>query len=211
VPRAKYAKPPERLPAIEKVKRSKFRFRKQQWRQLTKLLPDKFAHLQIPPDEASRANLPSNVKTLTDGAIQATEDLINYYLTVNSLISKAPTSPANVRVAIRQLREALKPFMHGAVDSETADIVPADLDAKLAVRDEQLAKLRLPAEQRRVLAQICQSIGPVVRGGASRTGETVSEQDILRYVDAALHIAGIKHPSFAKHRKRLAALVFPND
>jgi hypothetical protein len=34
--------------------------------------------------------------------------------------------------------------MHGAVDSETTDIVAADLDAKLAVRDEQLAKLCPP-------------------------------------------------------------------
>jgi hypothetical protein len=101
--------------------------------------------------------------------------------------------------------------MHGAVDSETTDIVAADLDAKLAVHDEQLAKLRLPTEQRRVLTQLCQSIGLVVRGGASRIGGTVSEQDIRRYVDTALNFAHIKHPSLAKRRNRFASLVFPKD
>jgi hypothetical protein len=36
VPRAKYRKTPEPLPAIEQVHRSNFRFREEQWRQLTK-------------------------------------------------------------------------------------------------------------------------------------------------------------------------------
>jgi hypothetical protein len=211
VPRAKYTKPPELLPAIEQIQGSNFRFRKEQWRHLTKLLPDKFAHSEIPPDDAAEANLPSNVKTVADGAIQATEDVINSYLSANALISKAPTTLNNVRVAIRQLREALKPFLHGAVDSETADIVPADLDTKLASRDEQLAKLRLPPERRRILVYSCELITRTIRGGASKTGETVGEQDILRYVDKALTFARISHPSYAKHRKRLAALVFPKD
>jgi hypothetical protein len=104
VPRAKYTKPPEQLPAVQQVQRSNFRFRKEQWRQLTKLLPNKFAHSEIPPDEAARAGLPPNVKTLADGAIQATEDVINSYLTVKPLVSKAPTTTTNVRVAIRLLR-----------------------------------------------------------------------------------------------------------
>jgi hypothetical protein len=211
VPRAKYTKPPEPLPPIEQIQRSNFRFRKEQWQQLTKLLPYKFAQSEIPPNDAAKANLPSNVKTLADGAIQATEDLINSYLSANALISKAPTSPNNVRVAIRLLREALKPFIHGAVDSETADIVPADLESKLASRDKQLAKFRLPSERRRLLVYTCELIARTIRGGASKTGETVSEQDILRYVDIALAFARIKHPRFAKHRKRLAAMVFPKD
>jgi hypothetical protein len=211
VPRAKYTKPPVRLPAIEQIQRSNFRFRNKQWLQLTKLLPDKFAHSEIPPDAAAAANLPPNVKTLADGAIQATEDVINSYMSASVLISKAPTTPTNVRAAIRLLRKALKPFMHGAVDSKTADIVPADLDAKLASRDQQLAGLRLPPEQRRILVYSCELIAQTIRGGTSKTGETVSKQDVLRYVDKALTFAGIKHPSFAKHRKRLAALVFPTD
>jgi hypothetical protein len=168
-------------------------------------------HSEIPPDEAARAGLPPNVKTLADGAIQATEDVINSYLTVKPLVSKAPTTTTNVRVAIRLLREALKPFIQGAVDSETADIVPADLDAKLAFRDEQLAKLRSPPERQRILVYSRQLIVQAIRGGASKIGEMVGEQEILRYVDTALNFARIKHPCFAKHRKRLAALVFPKD
>jgi hypothetical protein len=210
VPRAKYRKPPEALPAIEKVQRSNFRFRKEQWRQLTKLLPCKFAHSEIAPDDVAKANLPPNVKTLADGAIQATEDVINDYLTVKPLISKATTT-TNVRVAIRLLRKALKPFILGAVDSETADIVPADLDPKLAARDQELAKLRLPPERQRILANLCQLTALAIRGGASKTGETVSEHDILRYVDTALNFARIKHPKLTKHRSRLAALVFPRN
>jgi hypothetical protein len=87
------------------------------------------------------------------------------------------------------LREALKPFVRGWVDPETADIVPADLDAKLATREQQIAKLRLPPAQQRALALLCQRIEVHVRQFASTNGETISQLGILRYVDAALACA----------------------
>lgn len=203
MPRARYIKPPGRLPAIEQIQRSEFWFRKDQWHTLTNLL------LGIPPNEA--VMLPNKVKTVADWVIQLTEEAINSHLTAGALISEERVNPANVRAAIRRLRDALKLFVGGSVDNETANIVPADLDAKLANRDQEIAKLRLPRAPQRALAMLCQHIAVFVRQAASANCETVSEQEMLRYVDAALSFAGINHPDPAKHRARLASLVFPKD
>jgi hypothetical protein len=155
--------------------------------------------------------LPEKVKTIADLVIQGTEDAINVHLTTKPLISEAPMNPANVRAAIRRLRDALKPFVGGRVDIETANIVPADLNDKLAAREQEIAKLRLPPEQQRHFAMLCELIGQAVQKQASRVGETVSKQEAVCYVDAALKFARIKHPNITKHRDRLAALVFPKS
>ena len=96
MPRARYIKPPGRLPAIEQIQRSEFRFRKDQWHTLTNLL------LGIPPNEA--VMLPNKVKTVADWVIQLTEEAINSHLTAGALISEERVNPANVRAAIRRLR-----------------------------------------------------------------------------------------------------------
>jgi hypothetical protein len=142
--------------------------------------------------------------------IYATEDAISFHLTASQIIAGAPINPASVRAAIRRLREALKPFVRGWVDDETASLVPADLDAELAVRDQEIAKSRLPPAKRRDLTMLCGLIAGFVRQFSSAHGEIVSEQDMLRYIDAALNFARIRHPNLSKHRDRLAALVFPN-
>jgi len=189
VPRAKYTKPPE-FPAIENIPRAAFRFRHDQWRQLSNLLPPKFAALSVPPDAAT--TWPNKVKTIADWVVQATEDAINSHLTTSPLISERPMNPANVRAAIRKLREAVRTFAHGWVDSETADLVPPDLDSKLAARDQEVANLRLPPAQRRALEMLCQHIAVYVRKVASANDEEVSKQEMLRYIDAALNLARIK-------------------
>jgi hypothetical protein len=209
VPRAKYTKPPGPLRAIEQIQHSKFRFRNDQWRKLAKLLPCKLPDLGVPSDYA--ATVPKKVKTLADLVIHETEEAIYSYLTASPLISEVPVNPANVQAAIRQLREALKPFVRGWVDDETADIIPAELDTKLAARNQEIAKLHLPPAERRLLAKLCQDIAAFVRQFSSANGEKVSEQNILRFVDTALNFARIEHPNTAKHRDRLAALVFPKD
>lgn len=205
MPRAKYTKPPGPLPAFEQIPRSKFHFRNDQWRKLTEMLPCRLASLGVPSDA------PEKVKTIADWVVQATEHEIVAHLTAQPIISQASTNPANVRAAIRRLREALKPFVRGWVDNETADIIPADLDAKLAARDQEIAELRLASAQRRLLAMLCQRIEVWVRQFASANGETVSKQQMLRYIDATLNFARIEHPDFAKHRERLAKLVFPSE
>jgi hypothetical protein len=155
--------------------------------------------------------LPEKVKTIADWIIQATEDAINAHLTVSPLTLEAPLNPANSRAAIRRLRYALQPFVRGSVDNETADIVPRDLDDKLAVREQQLATLHLPPARQRALALLCQHIEIYVRQFSSANKQTVSQDNMLRYVDAALNFAGINHPNIAKHCDRLTRLVYPKE
>jgi hypothetical protein len=246
VPRAKFTKASGPLPAIEQIQRSKFEFRNDHWRALTKLLSPKLSALSLPSDErflalglppttqagqAAPATLPSasvkfspKIKSIADLVIVITEEAINSYRTGSPIVSKGRINPPNARAAIRRLRtdirrlqEALKPFERGWVDSETADIVPpnlvpTDLDAKLAARDQEIAKLgRLAPTPRRSLAFLCQIIVGIIKQLVSAQGETVSEKDILRYVDAALKFASIKHPNIPKHRDRFARLCFPKD
>jgi hypothetical protein len=218
VPRAKYTKPPGPLPTIEQIQHSQFQFRQSQWRKLTKLLPFRLATLAVPsrldtlavPPDAG-ATLPEKVQTMADWVIYKTEEAIGSHLTLSPLISEDPVNPANVRAAISRLREALKPFVRGWVDSETANLVPAALDDKLAAREQEIAKMHLPSAQQRAIAMLCQSIEVFVRHFSTANGETVSKQDMLCYVDAALNFARIKHPDIPKHRDRLAALVFPKN
>jgi hypothetical protein len=149
VPRAKYTKPPGPFSALGKIPRE-FQFRNDQRAKLAELLPSKLANLSAPADYAAIA--PQKVKTLTDLVIYATEQEINSHLT-NSVMSEGkPINAANVQAAIRQLRKALEAFARGWVDDETADIVPADLDARLAARDQEIEKKNLPAAKQRARA-----------------------------------------------------------
>src|SRR5262249_14669000 len=95
------------------------------------------------------------------------------------------------------------------VDTDTANLIPEGLDEELLAREQELARMRLPPNPSRALAMLCQIISAIVQQFAAEDGETVSKQEIVRYVDVALTFAGIKHPDIAKHRDRLAALVFP--
>jgi hypothetical protein len=208
VARAERTKPPGPLLAIEQIQRSKFRFRNNQWRKLTKLLPsrlDQSADLSEYCDAAAKLPHPPKrtLQTIADKVVHETEAAINSYLTQSA---QTQITPAQVRAAIRLLRKALEPFVRGYVDTETANIVPADQDAKLASREQELPKKRRLGS----LAMLCCCIGAVVRL-ATENDETISKQDILRYVDAALDFANIKHPNIKKYRKRFAALVFPQD
>jgi hypothetical protein len=212
VPRAKHRKPPGPFPPFQQIRRSEFRFRGDQRHELSKLLPCKLAELQISPEDAIKEKFPQNVKTIADWVMHQTEEEINSYLTGSPIISGKPINAADNRTAITQLRIALKPFVRGWVDDETADIIDwISLDAKLAERDAEIAQLRLRPSKQRILGMLCQRIEVRVRLFADANGETVSEQNMLRYVDTALSFARIKHPSLAKHRTRLAALVFPSD
>lgn len=216
MPRSKYIKPPGPLPDKAKIKRRTFQFKNNQRRELTSLLPARLTELGIPRDAAERqwgdlsaTALPERVKTIADFLIEVTEHHINSHLTVAPLIKENRMNAANVRAAIRRLRTALKPFVNGWVDPETADIVPANLDARLAGREQEIAKLRLPSQKQRTLAMLCQQIEIFARQWAGANGETLNEQAMLRYVDSALNFAGFKHPDISRHRDRLAALVFP--
>ena len=173
------------------------------------MLPAKLNDLAVPPTHSG--TLPKNVKTIADLIICTTEEAISSHRTTASLNSEARINPANVQTAIRRLREALKPYVRGWVDSETANIVPAALDTKLAARAEVIAKMRLPSAPLRALTMLCHLIELSVSQWATANGETVREKEMLRYINSALTFASIKHPNITKHRDRLAALVFPKD
>jgi hypothetical protein len=207
VPRSEYIRPPGPFSPIEQIERTKFQFRTDQRRALSQLLPGKLRDLNLPPDAPPTAS--ENVKTIADWIIQATEEAINSHLTSQRL--EGGMNPSNVRAAIRRLREALKPFVCGWVDDETASIVPVKLDEKLATRDREIAGLRLPPMRQRSLAMLCQIIAGLVRAWASANNETIEEEPVLRYIDAALNFADIKHPNIAKHRDRLTRLVYPKE
>jgi hypothetical protein len=118
---------------------------------------------------------------------------------------------ANTRVAIRELRKTLVPFTRGWVDEETADIIPAGLDAALAFRAQKLARLRSPPVQRRLLEYLCQQIASDVMKVTCAKGAPITDRNLVRYIDCALTCARIDHPDFAKHRDRLVALIFPKN
>jgi hypothetical protein len=213
VPRAKYIKPPGSFPPIEQVECSNFRFRSDQWRELSKLLPRALASLRAPSeyvDEAARApRVPGwTLKTIADLVVQMTEEAIISYLTACPLIAEGRINPANNRAAIRRLRKALEPFTRGWVDDETAGIIPADVDERLAARERELAALHLPRAPRRTLMRLCTTIRSIVTNHASANRAPISDQHLLKYTDLALTYARIKHPDLAKHRDRFAALVF---
>lgn len=141
-----------------------------------------------------------------------TEQAVGNYLTGQVVLSKGPANPINSLAAIRRERRALEPFVQGAVDYITASIASwADLDAKLAAREEEIAKMKTGATKRRALAMLCQWIEVVVRQIASVNGQALNRQEMLRYIDTALKFARIDHPDITKHRARLAALTFPKE
>jgi hypothetical protein len=216
VPRAKYTQPPGPLTAIEQIHRSTFRFRGDQWRKLVGLLPRELTRLPVPAGYIRKAaeapHAPNRtLKTIADAVVYITEAAISSHLTAHRLPSDKMPRKANTRAAIRRLRKALEPFTRGWVDEETADIVPADLDAKLAVRDQEIAKLRLPPLSRRLLQYLCQHISSKVDKIVCAKGAKINNHSLIRYIDFALTCAGIEHPNFPKHRDRLSALIFPQD
>jgi hypothetical protein len=211
VPRAKYTKPPGPLPKIEHVQRATFPFRDEQWRKLVHLLPNRLALLDVPSDYTPHT--PNRtLKTIADVVVHETEGAISSYLTTERVSSehRMPTA-ANVRAAIRRLRDALKPFVHGWVDTDTADIVPAEFDEALAAREREIGGWRLPPMSRRNLQLLCGKIRVFVTNIARANDAMISDQDVLKYIDFALECARIDHPDLGKHRDRLTALVFPKD
>jgi hypothetical protein len=173
------------------------------------LLPSRLANLAAAPLEPPTP-LPEHVKTIADCVIQATEDEINSHLTASSSMPDSQINPANSLAAVRRLRMALKPFVSGWVDTETADLVPADLDDKLAARAQELAQMRLPSARQRKLGALCQRIEVWVRHWSSANSVTVSEQE-LRYIDAGLNFAGIQHPDLVKTSRPARRARFPEN
>jgi hypothetical protein len=214
VPRSKYTKAPGPLPPIERIARDTFRFDDGARRELVGLLPVKFQKKRVPENiKQALAKSPGapTLETLTELIVALTEEFIGSYLTTRGLDGDTPLNPAKVKAAIQKLRRALKPFVAGWVDDETADIIPGDLDARLAKRERELAEMRLPPAKRRYLAALCQSIGVVLKRYARANHVAFPERDAIQYVATALDYAGIEHSYSTENPARFAALVFPRS
>jgi hypothetical protein len=206
VPRSKYTKTPGPLPSSERIARETFRFDDKAQRKLVAILPRRFR--QLPPKNL-KAKLPGALETVADLVVAFTEEQIQSYLTSCSVRVRTPANLANIKAAIRKLRAALKPFVSGWVDEETATIIPDDLDKRLAERGRELAGKHLPPFKRRILGLLCQTIGAFLKGCASDYQVAFEERDAIRYVATALDYAGIEHSYSTENPSRFAALVFP--
>ena len=195
-------------PFLGRIARDAFRFDDQGRRELVALLPLRLQQLGVPENikqEAAKLSGAPQLETLAELIVALTEDYIRSYLTVRDM----RVNPANVKAAIRKLRTALKPFVAGWVDNETATIIPDSLDRRLAERERELAGMRLPPAKRRYLGFLCQTIGVLLKKYASANQVAFEERDAIRYVATALDHAGIEHSYSTENPSRFIALVFP--
>ena len=214
MPRSKYTKVPGPLPPIDRITRSAFRFDDHARRELVGLLPVQLQQLHVTDNiepAVAESHSGPHLETLAERIVALTERDVRSYLTTRGLDGGTPLNPANDKAAIRKLRLALKPFVAGSVNDETANIIPNDLDVRLAERERALAGMRLPPAKRRYLAHLCQSIGVVLKQYAQANQVTFPERDAIRYVVTALDYAGIKHSYSTENPSRFAALVFPKS
>src|SRR5262249_1449853 len=163
-----------------------FRFDAQERRELVALLPTGLQQLGVPEklkQEAAKLSGSPQLETLAELIVALTEEGISSHLIV---IGETGINPANVKAAIHKLRTALKPFVAGWVDDETASIIPDSLDRRLAERERELDAMRLPPAKRRQLGFLCQHIGGLLKKFASANEIAFEERDAIRYVVTAL-------------------------
>ena len=121
---------PGPFPRIDRLVFGVFRFDETARRELKGLLPLEFQQADIREEINKLASKPTGTpkpRTLAELTIVDTETLISSYGTANNAIGSKAITPAQVRAAIRKLREALKPFVEGWVDDETAGLIPEEL------------------------------------------------------------------------------------
>ena len=100
--------------------------------------------------------------------------------------------------------------MTGWVDDATAELIPADLDKRLASRELALdGKRILPSKQ--LLDYLCQQIGALLTQIATEFELLFEEREKLKYVVAALDHAGIENSFSKENPARFAPRVFPKD
>jgi hypothetical protein len=208
LPRAKYTKGPGPLPAMARVT---FRFDNKARGELINLLPLQLQQLRAPNDIKQGLANARKFETLAELIVALTEEFIETYLTGCRLLVNARANPANVRAAIRKLRAALKPFVEGWVDDETATIIPGDLDRLLADRERGLARMRVPPTRRRNLAILCGSLGSILKQFSLANRVLLEERDAIRFVATALDWASIEHSYSTENPSRFAILVFPKS
>ena len=196
---------------IERIRRKVCKFNPAARRDLLGLLPDRLRQISVtePIKQKALELRVQQPRTLADLILLDTEKLISDHLTSKNAIGSKPITPAQVRIAIHKLRAALKPFVTGWVDDATAELIPADLDKRLASRELALAGKRiLPSKQ--LLYYLCQH-GALLTQNATEFEVIFEEREKLRYVVAALDHAGIENSFSKENPARFASRVFPKD
>jgi hypothetical protein len=214
VPRSKAPGP---FPAIERIRPKGFRFGSEGFRfdsvarrELLGLLPDRLRQVSVPEQIKQKALElhAQQPRTLADLILLDTEKLISDHRASETAIGSKPIAPAQVRAAIHKLRAALKPFVAGWVDDVTADLIPADLDERLASRELALDGKRILLSKQS-LDYLCQQIGDLLTEIAKEFEIFFEEREKLKYVVAALAYAGIESSFSKENPARFATRVFP--
>jgi predicted RNA-binding Zn ribbon-like protein len=218
MPRVEREPRPGPFTAADRVRRVDFRFdqdtRRDMLRRLrlaSPLLDRPSARMDAAQEAALKGAGLEVPATISEWIIAALEEQTRLLLSARAADPQAVDgNPAAYRAAIRGLREAMRPFVAGWVDPETADIAdwPA-ITAELQQREAVLTESRRPppADRREVeLAAALMASGS--KWLALRDGVLLSDDAVLWLVHDALKAGGVEvlHP--LERPDRLRALVF---
>ena len=206
------SKAPGPFPRIDRIVFD-FRFDEIARRELKGLLPLEFQQADIPEEIKQLASkLPGTPKpkTIAELIILDTENLISSYRKAKNVIGSKPITPAQVRAAIRKLRDALKPFVEEWVDNETAALIPKELDKRLASRELALQNRHI-APGKQGIDSLGEVIGNLLNRHATEFKVMFQERDKIKYIVMALDHAGIEHSFSKENPSRFAARVFPKS
>jgi hypothetical protein len=211
VPRSKYTKGPGPFLPLDRVVSDVFRFDETARRELIVRLPLQFRQTDLPEEIKQLASkLPGTPKpkTIAELIILDTENLISSYRKAKNVIGSRAITPAQVRAAIRKLREALKPFVEEWVDDETAALIPEGLDKRLASRELALQDRHI-APLKQGIDSLCEVIGNLLNRHATEFQVIFRDREKIQYIVTALDHAGIEHSYSKENPSRFAARVFP--
>jgi hypothetical protein len=201
MPSSKYTRPPGPFTTAAEPH---FQFDPDQWVALRRLLPEKFRELSAPPE------LASDNMSIADAIVQLTAEQIGvYYSGTKKMERGRALTPASEAAAIRQLRNALRPFKEGWVTTETANLIPDELHALLAAREAALKSLPASPAKQQPLLLLCSTVGVCLKKFAEANNIELKQPQALRFVSEALNFASIEHPAPESHSGGLTKLVFP--
>jgi hypothetical protein len=191
VPRSKYTKGPGPFSRIGRIALDVFHFDEVARRKLLVVLPREFQAVAEETEQLASPGTPKP-KTRAELIIIDTANLISSYRTAANEIGSKAITPAQVRAAIRKLREALKPFVEGWVDDETAALIPEELDKRLASRELALQGMHI-APLKQGIYYLCKEIGNLLN---QNTAELLARLAARKAVEAELRAKGLRpHPA----------------
>src|SRR6516164_8958575 len=117
MPRKKYTKPPGPLPPMEQIERVQFRFDDEDRQELMAMLPARLREFRHRDDLVVGR---SGAEQLIQGFEQA---IGSYHTSVQLTERFGGLNRANCVAAISKLRRALAPFVTGAMEPDTVDLL----------------------------------------------------------------------------------------